>query len=80
MIRTPECDAMHSSTFKGFGGTLAPKVYQTTWHQVAEDCKINTHDHEKFIPFTVLTNLCGIFYEENLGIIIILLCQLISNN
>jgi hypothetical protein len=27
-----------------------------------------------------LTNLCGIFYEENLGIIIILLCQLISNN
>ena len=66
VICTPECDVMHGSTCQGFGGTLA-LVYLTTGHHVPEDYKINTHDCEKFVPFTVLTNLCGILYEENLG-------------
>jgi hypothetical protein len=67
MVCTLKCDVMHGSTYQGFRGTLALIVYQTTWHHVPEDYKINTHDREKFIPFTVLTNLCGILYEENLG-------------
>jgi len=72
MTCTLECDVMHGNTYQGFGGTLALEVYQTTWHHVSEDCKISTHDDEKFIPFTVLTDLYGFFYEENLGTVILL--------